>query len=181
MEVGIQPAADAAQVQAAVQKIVGEGFSIKNRYQQDEFLYKVMRTEKWAMYVILSFVLLVVAFNIVGSLSMLVIEKKHDLGILKAMGANNRFIQQIFLYEGLLLSCVGGLIGMSLGALVCWLQQTFKLVTINGESFLIDAYPVSMRLGDFALVALTVVVIALVASYFPAQRATAQGALMQAE
>ncbi|HNI44843.1 MAG TPA: FtsX-like permease family protein, partial [Chitinophagales bacterium] len=120
-------------------------------------------------------------FNIVGSLSMLVIEKQHDLGILKAMGASSSFIQRIFFYEGLLLSLVGVAIGMILAVLICWAQQHYKLLSLNGDTFLIDAYPVSMRTGDFVLISLTVVAIALVAAYLPARRAAMSAVLLQKE
>lgn len=181
LEVSVQKGYAVADVQAALQTALGKDFRIMDRYQQDEFLYKIMRTEKWAVYLILTFILIIAAFNIVGSLSMLVIEKQHDLGILKAMGASSSFIQRIFFYEGLLLSLVGAAIGMILATLICWAQQHYKLLSLNGDTFLIDAYPVSMRTGDFVLISLTVVAIALVAAYLPARRAAMSAVLLQKE
>ena len=140
-----------------------------------------MRTEKWAVYLILTFILIIAAFNIVGSLSMLVIEKKHDLGILRAMGANSQFIRRVFMLEGILLGGVGGFMGMLLAFVICLAQQHFKLLRLAGDTFLIDAYPVSMRWFDFLMVGITVIIIALLAAYFPAQRATQQGELLQVE
>ena len=160
---------------------MGNEFWVKDRYQQDVFLYKIMQTEKWVVYLILSFILAVASFNIVGSLSMLVIDKKHDIGILKAMGATRKLIRRIFLAEGVLLSLLGASIGMLLAFVLCLIQQYFGILKLQGVSFLIDAYPVSMRAVDFALVFVTVVVISLLASYFPARRAAEQDALLRKE
>ena len=137
-----------------------------------------MRTEKWAVYLILTFILIVAAFNMIGSLSMLVIEKKRDIGILKAMGASKGFIKKIFLIEGILLSLIGAGFGMFIAVVMCLVQQHFKILSL-GESFLIDAYPVSMRIGDFVLVFVTVGVIATLASIFPAYRAAEQNQLLK--
>lgn len=181
LEIALLPHTDMAAAQAAVEQIMGKEFRVADRYQQDEFLYKVMRTEKWAVYLILTFILIIAAFNVVGSLSMLVIEKKHDLGILRAMGANANFVRRVFLLEGVLLAGVGGAVGMLLAFVICLAQQHFKLLRLSGDTFLIDAYPVSMRWLDFAMVGTTVIVIALLAAYFPAQRAAQQGELLQVE
>lgn len=181
VEIALAATANVADVQSQVQRILGDTYWVKDRYQQDEFLYKVMRTEKWAVYLILTFILLVAAFNMVGSLSMLVIEKKRDIGILKAMGATKQFIRRLFLTEGVLLAMVGGMLGMFLAFVLCVLQQKFALLKLQGESFLIEAYPVSMRLGDFVLVFVTVSIIAILASVFPANRAAEQSQLLQEE
>ncbi|MBK9461673.1 MAG: ABC transporter permease [Sphingobacteriales bacterium] len=181
LEIALLPNANMATVQTTVEQLLGKNFKVSDRYQQDEFLYKVMRTEKWAVYLILTFILIIAAFNIVGSLSMLVIEKKHDLGILRAMGANSQFIRRVFMLEGILLGGVGGFMGMLLAFVICLAQQHFKLLRLAGDTFLIDAYPVSMRWFDFLMVGITVIVIALLAAYFPAQRATQQRELLQVE
>lgn len=181
VELALAPTANVAEVQSQVQGILGEAFWVKDRYQQDEFLYKVMRTEKWAVYLILTFILIVAAFNMIGSLSMLVIEKKHDIGILKAMGASKQFIRRLFLTEGVLLSMIGGLSGMFIAFVICVLQQKFSLLKLQGQSFLIEAYPVSMRLGDFVLVFITVSIIAILSSLFPANRAAEQSQLLKEE
>ena len=112
---------------------------------------------------------------------MLVIEKQHDLGILKAMGADNTLVQRVFLYEGLMLSLVGAAIGMLLSVGICYLQQQYKILRLDGNTFLIDAYPVSMRGEDFLLIGVTVVAIALIAAYLPARRAAMSGVLLQKE
>lgn len=178
LEIAIQANANQSKVQQQIQSILGKDFKVLNRYQQDEYLYKIMRMESWAAYAILSFILLVTAFNIVGSLAMLVMEKRNDISILKAMGATDRLIYRIFLIEGMLLAIVGAVIGMTTALIICLLQQRYKLIKIEGDSFLIDAYPVSLRLSDFVFVAITVLIIALLASYYPAKKATDQSAIV---
>ncbi len=171
LELALQPGADGFHVQQNIARVLGAGFEVKNRLQQNAVLYKVMRTEKWAVYAILTFILIVAAFNIIGSLSMLVIEKKKDIAILKTMGADDSLIRKIFLLEGLLLSLIGCLSGFLLAAVIILLQQKFDLLKIGGGSFVIDSYPVIMKPGDFILVFLTVLSIGLLAAWFPSWRA----------
>jgi len=178
IEIDIKETANSEAAKAKIAAILGDDFHVKNRFEQDEFLYKVMRTEKWAVYLILTFILIVAAFNMIGSLSMLVIEKKRDIGILKAMGASKGFIKKIFLIEGILLSLIGAGLGVIIAVVLCLAQQHFKILSL-GESFLIDAYPVSMRIGDFVLVFVTVSIIATLASVFPAYRAAEQSQLLK--
>jgi lipoprotein-releasing system permease protein len=181
LEISIQKNADVQQVKQQVKALLGDAFKVRDRYEQDEALYKVMRTEKLAVYIILVFMLILAAFNMVGSLSILVIEKKQDIGILKAMGATKRFIEQIFLLESLLLAFIGASAGIALAVIICLAQQYFKIIKIQGNSFLIDAYPVRMYLSDFIWVALAVFVIAFIAAYVPAKRAAEQSQLLQTE
>lgn len=171
LELVLQPGADLQAIQAQVKMIVGEGFNVQNRFEQNEFLYKVMQTEKWAVYLILTLILIVASFNIIGSLSMLVIEKKADIEILRAMGADSRLIRRIFLTEGLLLALSGGLLGMVVAFVICLLQQVFGFVKLQGNNLLLDAYPVEMQWSDFALVFLTLLTVSLLASWWPAARA----------
>ena len=132
-----------------------------------------MKMEKWVIYIILTLILIVAAFNIVGALTMLVLEKKKDIQVLKAMGADNRFIQQIFLNEGILLGVIGGGLGFLLAILLCWMQVNFKLVPLQGN-FLIDYYPVKLIPGDFILVGGTILIVVLLASWLPARKAALQ-------
>jgi lipoprotein-releasing system permease protein len=171
LELALKPGTDGFRVQQHIEQLLGPGFEVKNRLQQNAVLYKVMKTEKWAVYAILTFILIVAAFNIIGSLSMLVIEKKKDIAILKTMGADEILIRKIFLIEGLLLSLIGCLSGFFLAAAIILLQQKFKLLKIGGGSFVIDSYPVIMKPGDFILVFLTVLSIGLLAAWFPSWRA----------
>jgi len=155
-----------------LQELLGPGFKIQTRYEQNQALYAIMQTEKWAVYVILSFILIIAAFNMIGSLSMLVIEKQKDITILKAMGARRQLIMKIFLAEGLIIAGIGAALGFGLGALVCVIQQQFGIIQLEGTSFLVNAYPVSMHPMDFVLVSVTIIVIGLAASWYPARRAS---------
>jgi lipoprotein-releasing system permease protein len=174
LELSILPNASIDDVQQQVTKIMGGNFVVKNRLQQSETLYKIMKTEKWAVYAILTLILVVAAFNILGSLSMLVIEKKKDISILKAMGADGNLIQNIFLLEGTLMSLAGCSVGFILAIIICILQQHFGLIKLQGDSFVVSAYPVSMKFTDFILVFFTVLVIGFLAAWFPAKRASLQ-------
>ena len=142
---------------------------VENRFQQQSTLYSLMKSEKLAVFFILGFILLIASFNVIGSLSMLIIEKKKDIKILGSMGADERLIRRIFLIEGLLVTTLGALTGLILGAGICWVQQRFGLVKlqVSGGSFLIDSYPVSMQLFDFVMVFLTVFFIGLAAVILP--------------
>jgi lipoprotein-releasing system permease protein len=140
-----------------------------------------MRIEKWIIYAILSLILVVAAFNMVGALTMLVLEKKQDISVLHALGANKNFIQKIFLSEGLLLGIIGGGVGMLLALLIGTLQIKYHLIPLQGNTFMIDYFPVKMVMSDFLLVALTVMVIALIASWIPARKAALQQFVLRDE
>lgn len=157
-------------VKRAIEELLGPEFTVKDRLQQQEFLYKVMRSEKWAIFFILTFILVIAACNIIGSLSMLVLEKRKDVRILHGLGASKKTIRNIFLIEGMMISGGGALAGIFLGAIISWLQIAFGLISIQAEgSYIIDAYPVAMKVSDFVLVAVTVFVIGLLASLLPAR------------
>jgi lipoprotein-releasing system permease protein len=165
---------DARQVPAAKEAIVrllGNGYQVQTRYEQNQSLYNVMGTEKWVIYIVLSLILVVAAFNMVGALTMLVWEKQKDIHVLKALGADDGRIQRIFLSEGVLLALMGGIGGIGLAAIVCLLQIKYHLIPLQGGSFLIDYYPVKLVASDFALVLSTIGVIALLASWLPARKA----------
>jgi ABC-type lipoprotein release transport system permease subunit len=153
----------------AIQAVLGEEFLVRDKYQQEELLFKTMKSEKLMIFLILVFILIIAAFNIISTMGMLIIEKKDDLSILASLGASRRFISRIFVIEGLCISFLGGLLGILIGALVCFIQDTFHLISYgNGEGYyIIDHYPVDLRSGDFLLVLATVLVISLLASYFP--------------
>ena len=130
-----------------------------------------MRAEKWVIYAVLVLLMLVFSFTVISSLTMLVIEKEKDISVLNALGSNRNFIQKIFLSEGLLLGVIGGVLGMVLAVLLAWLQVNFKLIPLQGGSFLIDYFPVKLKIGDFLLVSATVVIIALLAAWVPSRKA----------
>lgn len=171
VEVDIDDVANKGRVQKEISQLVGEKYEVKNRYQLHEFLYKVMKSEKLAVYLILTFILMISFFNIIGSLSMLIVDKKKDISILWSIGANEGLLCKIFLIEGLLISIIGASIGLVSGAIICLLQQNFKLVKLSGgSSFVIDAYPVQLELLDFVYVFITILVIAFVAVYYPSKQ-----------
>ena len=174
VEIAISNPEMAEQVQDNLQKILGKSFKVETRYQQNQSLYSIMQVEKWVIYGILSLILVVAAFNMIGALTMLVLEKQKDIAVLKAMGANEGYIQKIFLKEGFLLATLGGGGGMVLATLICLFQMKYKLIKLSGGSFIIDYYPVKLMPGDFILVISTVVVIALFAAWLPARKASRQ-------
>lgn len=161
-------------VKAAVQQLLGSKFTVQTRLEQNQSLFTTMQLEKWFIFAILALILVVAAFNMIGALTMLVLEKQKDIAVLKAMGASNTRIMQIFLTEGFVLAGVGGVSGMLLAFLICLAQMKFKLVKLTGGTFIIDAYPVKMFLPDFLLVALTVALVAILASWIPSRKAALQ-------
>jgi lipoprotein-releasing system permease protein len=161
-------------VKKEVENIFGKTVLVQTKYEQNQSLYAVMTLEKWAIYAILTLMLIVAAFTMIGGLTMLVLEKQKDIQVMKAMGANNGLIQKIFLSEGVLLAAIGMTSGIVLAVLFCWAQVKFKLITIPGATFLIDHYPVQLVASDFVLVIATVVIVATLASWFPSRKAALQ-------
>jgi len=157
-----------------IERIFDKSALVQTKYEQNKSLYSVMTLEKWAIYAILTLMLIVAAFTMIGGLTMLVLEKQKDIQVLKAMGANNGLIQKIFLSEGMLLAAIGLFTGIVLAILFCWAQVKFKLIPITGATFLIDHYPVQLVPADFVLVILTVAVVATLASWFPSRKAALQ-------
>lgn len=159
----------------------GNNYLIQNRYEQNRSLYVIMNVERWVIYGVLSLILIVAAFNMIGALTMLVLEKEKDISVLHALGANRNFIQRIFLSEGLLLALIGGGIGMLLAFIIAWAQINLKLIPIQGGSFLIDYFPVKLRLFDFLLVGATVFIIAFIAAWIPSRKAALQEFSLRSE
>ena len=166
--IGLEPGANTSRVQKELENLLGNDFQIRNRLQQQDFLYKVMRSEKWAIFLILSFILIIATFNVIGSLTMLIIEKQRDIRILHNMGAPQKTIRQIFLTEGVLITLGGALAGILFGGIISWLQMRFGIISIQAEgNFIIDAYPVHIKAIDFLLVAITVFGIGWLSSLLP--------------
>ena len=157
-----------------VQQFLGPDYLVQTRYEQNSSLYNVMRLEKYAIFGIFILVLVVAAFNMIGALSMLVLEKKKDIQILQSMGATRSWIQKVFLTEGIMLAAIGAGIGIIMALLICFLQLQFKLIPLEGTSFVIDYYPVKLVFTDFVIVAVTVFIIATTASWLPSKRAASQ-------
>jgi lipoprotein-releasing system permease protein len=172
IDIRISETFDQENVQKSIQKIFGEGFLVQNRYEQQEIFYKVMRSERLAIFFILTLILIIASFNIIGSLTMLIIEKERDIEILQSLGADNSLIRKIFIFEGWLISIIGAITGIVLGFGVCWLQQTFGLVKLQSESLIMDSYPVVMKLKDFIIVPVTVLLIGYWAAWYPVRYLT---------
>ena len=168
--------ADINKVKKSVVSIIGSDYSVNNQQEQQETLYKIMRSEKWAVYVILTFILVLATFNVVGSLSMLMIDKRKDTEILKAMGADNRLIQRVFMNEGLLISVAGGIIGLLLGIVLVLLQQQFGFVKFGtgGGNYVVDAYPVLLKLKDVLLIFATILVVGCTSAFLTVRHAMRQ-------
>lgn len=173
-EIAVTAGTDADDIRDEIRHQLGKTYLVQNRFEQNVSLFSVMRIEKWIIYAILSLILVVAAFNMVGALTMLVLEKKQDISVLHALGASRNFIQKIFLSEGLLLAVIGGGAGMLLAFLIGFLQMKYHLVPLEGNTFMINYFPVKMVFSDFLLVAFTVMVIALIASWIPARKAALQ-------
>lgn len=152
-----------------IQQLLGSRFLVQDRYEQQEDVFRIMRIEKFISYLFLTFILLVACFNIIGSLSMLMIDKKADVETLHSMGANNDDICRIFIFEGWMISAAGALLGILLGLLLCWIQQQFGLITMGDSAgnFIVESYPVSVHYGDILLIFLTVLVIGWISVWYP--------------
>jgi lipoprotein-releasing system permease protein len=167
IEVKFKADADPDVVQKKIKKVFDSGFLVRNRYEQQEIFYKVMKSERFAIFIILTLILTIASFNIIGSLTMLIIEKERDIEILKSLGANSELIRKIFIFEGWLISIFGALIGIILGFIVCWIQQTYGLVRLQSDTLLMEAYPVVMKFRDFVIVPATVLLIGYWAAWYP--------------
>jgi lipoprotein-releasing system permease protein len=152
---------------ADIKSVAGNNFNVKNRLQQHDFIYKILKSEKFAVFLILALIMIIAIFNILGTLTILIIEKQRDIKILKNMGADLKTVKRIFLAEGLLITVVGAVAGVLLGLLICWIQLKFSLVkfSITG-SMVVDAYPVSVEPADVLFVLLTVCAVGVFASWF---------------
>ena len=172
VELFTAPNADMNKVKKSVQAVIGEDFAVKNQQEQQETLFRIMRSEKWAVYVILTFILILATFNVVGSLSMLMIDKRKDTEILKSMGADKRLIQKIFMNEGLLISVAGGIIGLLLGIILVLLQQQFGFVKFGtGGNYVVDAYPVLLKFKDVLLIFATILVVGCTSAFLTVRHA----------
>ncbi len=167
IEIGLNNSEDVEQTKKQIEQLLGSDFKVQNRYQQHETIYKIMRTEKWAVFFILAFILVIATFNVIGSLTMLIIEKQKDISILRSMGANRSSIHKLFLTEGLLISFIGALIGLVLGYFICYLQEKFGIIKLQGSgSFVVDHYPIKLKIIDFITVISAVTVIGFLSSWY---------------
>jgi lipoprotein-releasing system permease protein len=174
IEISTRDGMDAEEVQQQLSKIItpSSGLKAETRFEQNRTLNFILSSERWFVFAFLVFILVIASFNIVGALSMLVIDKEKDIRILKAMGMTQKLVQTIFLYTGILLALVGAGIGCLFAFIICSLQQQFGFIKLgNGDSFLIKAYPVDMNAGDFVTVFIIVFILAAIASIVPSIKA----------
>ncbi len=162
-----------SRIKNELKTLVGNGFSVKDRDEQNEALFRAIKIEKLFIFVSLLLIIGIASFNIFFSLTMLVIDKQDDIRTLAAIGAKRNLVQRIFFTEGALIAFFGASIGLTLGALICWLQMQFGFVTMGMQSAIVDAYPVEMKVEDFVYAALGIIIITVVAAFFPARRAVA--------
>ncbi len=175
-ELKLKEGIDPDKMKAEINHILGPGFKVQDRYEQHEFIYKVMTSEKWSSFLILSFILVVASFNLLGSLTMIIIDKKDDIFILESMGANRNLIKKIFLFEGWLISFSGALAGMVLGIALVWAQKNFELLKLPGDgSFAISAYPVELQLPDVLATLMIVLAIGFLAAWYPVRSMKEKG------
>jgi len=180
IEVKLKAKTSESKVLKSLKEILGPQFNVSNRYQQDEGFLKIMNIEKWISYLIACLTLLIIAFNLVGSLWMIVLEKKKDIAILKSMGLTTGGIQGIFLCLGIMISVIGLMVGFGFGIILYWLQKEYGLISIP-DGFMIDAYPIEMRWIDFIVVSCTVLIIGYFASLLPSIRAGQVSAFVRQE
>jgi lipoprotein-releasing system permease protein len=172
IEIRMSKDASMDKIRKQIEDIAGSSFSIKNRFQQRDSFYKVMKSEKFISFMILLFIMMVAAFNTVGSLYMLVIEKKKDLKIFASMGLTANQARRVFMFEGIILAIFGGLVGIILGGVICWLQQEYSIINFSSsEGFIIDSYPVRIKAADFMYVFITIVGLGFITSLYPAYKA----------
>ena len=169
LELRLKPGSNFEAVKSEIKEIAGDRFTVKDRFEQQEDTFNIMKIEKLMAFSFLTFILVVACLNIIGSLSMLMIDKKKDVVTLRNLGASDRQIVQVFLFEGRLISLAGAVLGIVLGLLLCWLQQTFGLVGLgrSSGSFIIDSYPVSVHAEDILIIFITVLVSGFLAVWYP--------------
>ncbi len=174
LEISLSKSASAKKVTRLLQEKLGENYKVLTKFQQNTSLYNSMRLEKWFIYAVLTLILIIAAFNMIGALTMLVLEKRKDISVLQALGAHKSLIKKIFLSEGLLLAVAGAGVGIIMALIIALLQMKFHFIKLEGNSFLIDYFPVKLLYTDFVLVVITSATIAFAAAWFPAKKASDQ-------
>lgn len=169
IELKLKPGQDVENVKNEIKQIVGDGFIVLDRYEQQADVFRIMKIEKFISYFFLTFILVIACFNVIGSLSMLIIDKKQDVQTLRNLGASDRLIVRIFLFEGRLISLLGAMIGIVLGLLLCFIQQKFGIISLGSvaDSFIVNAYPVSVHWQDVLLIFVTVLLVGFLAVWYP--------------
>lgn len=174
VEIKLKENTTPAQAKENISALLRKNYKVQTKYEQNTSLYNTMKLEKWAIYAVLTLILVIAAFNMVSALTMLVLEKRKDISVLQSMGASQKNILHIFLSEGLLLGGIGTAAGIIMAVIICLLQTRFEIIKLAGGSFLLDYFPVKLIATDFVLVAATAIAIAFIASWFPARKASRQ-------
>ncbi|MEO6540095.1 MAG: FtsX-like permease family protein [Ferruginibacter sp.] len=174
VEIKLKEKMDPAEERNKIATLLGKNYKVQTKYEQNTSLYNTMKLEKWAIYGVLTLILIIAAFNMVSALTMLVLEKRKDISVLQSMGAGEKSILKIFLSEGLLLGGIGTAAGILMATILCLLQLKFEIIKLAGGSFLLDYFPVKLIATDFLLVAVTATAIAFFAAWFPARKASRQ-------
>lgn len=174
MELKLAAGAHTGSIKEEIKEILGNGFTVRDRYEQQDDVFKVMQIEKLISYIFLSFILLIACFNIVGSLSMLIIEKRDNMNTLRSMGADRKTIANIFVYEGVIISAIGAVSGILLGVALCLAQQQFGFISMGGNAgeFIVDSYPVEIDAGDVLTTFATVIAVGIAAVWLPVKLLT---------
>ena len=168
IEIRLAPKANESRVRQSIVAIMGEGYTVKNRYEQQAATFKVVEIEKFVTYLFLCFILMVACFNIISSVSMLILDKQSNAETLKSLGATDGFVARIFIYEGNLIALLGAVVGLVLGVVLCLLQQKFGFISLGGGGqFVVDAYPVRVKLTDLLLVLVSVVIVSAISVWLP--------------
>ena len=169
MELKLKPNVNTSSVQSKIENILGDDFVVQNRYQQQADVFRIMEIEKLISYLFLTFILMIACFNVIGSLSMLILDKKDDVVTLRSLGANDKLISRIFLFEGRLISLFGAISGIALGLILCFIQQKFGIISLGGGggTFVVDAYPVSVHAWDVVLIFITVLAVGFLSVWYP--------------
>ena len=169
LELRLKPGSDFDRVKQEIKQLAADEYIVQDRYEQQDDTFKIMKIEKFMAYIFLTFILVVASFNIIGSLSMLIIDKKNDVVTLRNLGASGKQIVRIFLFEGRLISALGAVLGIVLGLLLCWIQQTYGIVALgpSSDSFVVNAYPVSVHPWDILLVFVTVLAVGFLSVWYP--------------
>ena len=169
LELRLKAGSDFDQIKSEIQQLAGDKYYVRDRYEQQEDTFRIMKIEKLIAYIFLTFILMIACFNIIGSLSMLIIDKRDDVVTLRNLGASDHQITRIFLFEGRMISAIGAVIGIAIGLLLCWLQQQYGIVRLGSSegSFVVDAYPGSVEPTDIILIFVTVVAVGFLSVWYP--------------
>ena len=169
LEIRLKPGSDFERVKSQMEEIAAGKFYVQDRYEQQDDTFRIMKVEKLIAYVFLTFILMIACFNIIGSLSMLIIDKKEDVVTLRNLGATDHQITRIFLFEGRMISAIGAILGVLIGLLLCWMQQQYGIVRLGSSegSFVVDAYPVSVHPWDIVLIIITVMAVGFLSVWYP--------------